>query len=235
MTITDEMIGAYADGALGAEEASAVKAALAQDPALRERLEAHRGLQAALAAHFGPVAEEPVPERLRAVLQPQVEVVDFTAAREKMESKRTLFRAPHYGAMAASLAIGLLGSQLVFTGGGPVGMEGGAMVARADLAQALDSQLASAPLGGATRIGLTFADQEGRVCRTFDRADLSGIACREGGDWRMAITAAPSGASGEYRQAGAPAVLAQAQEMMAGQPFDAAAEKAARDAGWRRD
>lgn len=236
MTISDEMLGAYADGALDAEERAAVEDALARTPALRERLKAHRSLQAALDAQFGPVAEEPIPEHLRALLQPQAEVVDLAAARQKKEAKRPLFRWPHYGAMAASLAVGLLASQLVFADRAPVGMERGAMVARADLAQALDTQLASAPEASeATRIGLTFADQGGRVCRTFDRPDLSGIACREGGDWRMAMTTAPSGAAGEYRQAGAPAVLERAQEMMAGQPFDAAAEKAARDAGWRRD
>ena len=235
MTITDEMLGAYADGALEGEAQAAVERALGQDAGLRERFAAHRRLRAALSAHYAPVAEEPVPERLRAMLEPRAEVADIGAAREKRAQRRALFRWPHYGAVAASLAIGLLAGQLAFTGGGPVSMDRGAMVARADLARALDTQLASAPGGGETRIGLTFADREGRICRSFDRADLSGIACREEGAWRMAVTAAPSGMAGEYRQAGAPAVLAQAQEMMAGQPFDAAAEKAARDAGWRRD
>jgi hypothetical protein len=235
MTISDEMLGAYADGALDAEARQAVEQALESDPALGERLDAHRRLHAALSSHYAPVAEEPVPERLRALLQPQAQVVDFAAVREKRAERRSLFRWPQYGAMAASLAVGLLAGQLAFTGGGPVAMEDGAMVARADLAEALDAQLASAPGDGQTRIGLTFADTQGRICRSFDRADLSGIACREGGDWRMAVTAAPSGATGEYRQAGAPAVLALAQEMMAGQPFDAAAERAARNAGWRRD
>jgi hypothetical protein len=235
MTITDEMLGAYADRALGAEEQARVDDALARDPELRARLEAHRQLGATLAAHFGPVAQEPVPERFRALLRPQAELVDFAAAREKKEVKRPLFRWPHYGAMAASLAAGVLASQLAFGAGGPVRMESGVITAHGELARALDIELASAPTRGETRIGITFADAGGRICRTFDIPDASGIACREGGDWRMEMIAAPSGASGEYRQAGAPAVLEQAQEMMAGQPFGAAAEKAARDAGWRRD
>jgi len=235
MTITDEMLGGYADGALDAEAQASVERALARDPELRERLAAHRRLQATLSAHFAPIVDEPVPERLRALLDPPAEVVDLAAAREKRAQRRALFRWPHYGAMAASLALGLLAGQLAFTDGGPVAMDGGKMVARADLARALDTQLASAPGGGGTRIALTFADREGRICRSFDRADLSGIACREEGAWRLAVTAAPSGAGGEYRQARASAVLEQAEEMMAGQPFDAAAEKAARDSGWRRD
>lgn len=234
MTITDEMLGAYVDGALEPQDLTAVEQALAQDPALRERLDAHRRLHAALSAHYGPVADEPVPEHLRAMLQPQAEVVDLAAAREKKAERRALFGWPQYGAMAASLAVGLLAGQLAFTGGGPVAMEGGAMVARADLAHELDTQLASAPTGD-TRIGLTFADSERRICRTFDSPGLSGIACRHDGDWRLAMTAAPAGGDTEFRQAGAPAVLAQAQKMMAGEPLDAAAERAVRDRGWRRD
>jgi hypothetical protein len=238
MTISDEMLGAYADGALGPEEQAMVERALADDAALRARLDAHRSLYAALSAHFAPVAEEPVPERLRALLQPQTKLVDLAAARQgraEMAERRSLFRWPHYAGMAASLAVGLLAGQLAFGGGDPIGIEDGRMVARAGLARALDTQLASAPTASETRIGLTFADRQGRVCRTFDRADLSGIACHEDSAWRVAMTAAPSGAAGEYRQAGAPALLAEAENMMAAPPFDAAAEREARDARWRRD
>ena len=238
MTISDEMLGAYADGALAPGEQAMVERALTDDPALRARLDAQRRLHAALAAQFGPIAEEPVPERFRALLQPQAQPVDLAAARqaraERIE-RRALFRWPHYAGMAASLAVGLLAGQLALDRGAPIGMDDGALVARADLARTLDSGLASAPAAGETRIGLTFADRQGRVCRSFDRKDLSGIACREDGAWRVAMTAAPSGTAGEYRQAGAPAVLVEAEKMMAGEPFDAAAERAARDNGWRRD
>lgn len=212
MTITDEMLGAYADGALDADTQAAVERALTEDAELRRRLDAHRHLKDALSARYDPVAEEPVPERLRALISPGAEVADFAAAQERRAARRTLFRWPHYGAMAASLALGLIAGQLVFIGGAPVGMDEGTMVARAGLARALDTQLASTP-GGDTRIGLTFADGEGRICRTFDRPDLSGIACREGEQWLMAVAAAPTGTGGEYRQAAAPAVLAQAQEL----------------------
>lgn len=235
MIITDEMVVAFADGALEPQELAAVKQALAQDPELRERLDAHRKLHAALSAYYGPAADEPVPEHLRAMLQPQAEVVDLAAAREKKAERQSLFRWPQYGAMAASLAIGLLAGHLAFTGGGPIAMENGAMVARGGLARDLNTQLASAPGGGETRIGLTFPDSERRICRTFDSPGLSGIACQQDGEWRLAMAAAPAGGNTEFRQASAPAVLAQAQEMMAGPSFDAAAERAARDRGWRRD
>jgi hypothetical protein len=49
-------------------------------------------------------------------------------------------------------------------------------------------------------------------------------------------TAAGSGAQrADYRQAGSENLLVQqaAQEMMAGEPYDDAAERRARDSGWR--
>jgi hypothetical protein len=109
------------------------------------------------------------------------------------------------------------------------------MLARGELAETLETQLASAPdEGAAARIGLSFEDREGRLCRTFDAEALSGIACRAPRGWRLVMTAEGSGAATEYRQAGAPVVLEQAQAMMAAEPLDAAAEEAARDRGWRR-
>jgi hypothetical protein len=122
--------------------------------------------------------------------------------------------------------------------GGPVGVAHGALVAQGPLAGALDYQLASAqPAGAPTRIGLSFAAADGRLCRTFDSAALSGIACLGEAGWQLVMTAAGAQApGGDYRQAasGNPQVLAAAQELMAGEPFDAAAERRARDSGWRR-
>ncbi|MGQ0661875.1 MAG: hypothetical protein ACT4N3_13530, partial [Sphingosinicella sp.] len=103
--------------------------------------------------------------------------------------------------------------------------------------EALSTQLASAQQADATtRIGVSFARADGSLCRTFASANISGLACREGDDWRMIATAAASASPrGDYRQAGAeaPLILQAAQEMMAGEPLDAADERRARDAGWR--
>jgi len=51
----------------------------------------------------------------------------------------------------------------------------------------------------------------------------------------MMTAADASGRRGEFRQAGSgnPLVLQAAQEIMAGEPLDAAAERRARDSGWR--
>ena len=89
---------------------------------------------------------------------------------------------------------------------------------------------------GDTRIGTTFRDGDGQVCRTFDGADVAGFACRDGGAWRIEMLAPGSGrqASG-YQQAtsGAMLVLQAAQERMAGEPVGEDEERRLREAGWR--
>jgi anti-sigma factor RsiW len=61
MMIEDELLIAYADGECDAASRALVEQALAEDPALRERLEQHRRVAARLTAHFGPLAEAPMP------------------------------------------------------------------------------------------------------------------------------------------------------------------------------
>src|SRR5436853_210840 len=81
-------------------------------------------------------------------------------------------------AMAATLAIGVLvGTMVPQRTAAPVEMQGGNLYAAAALDHALDTQLASAPAGG-VRIGLTFRDQAGEVCRSFTQSASSGLACR---------------------------------------------------------
>jgi hypothetical protein len=228
MAIDEDMLMAFADGELDEVGRARVERALAEDPALRARLEQQRRLRARLAAYYGPAAEEEVPERLRAMLE--TNVVRLPAWREP-----PLWRG--FAALAATLLLGLVLGRTWLAPEGPVAVEGGAMVARADLARALDTQLASdQPAGAPTRIGLSFAASDGRLCRTFERAALSGLACRGDRGWQLIMTAAGAPApSGGYRQAGSahPQLLEVAQAMMAGEAFDAAAERRARDTGWR--
>lgn len=232
MAVDRETLHAFLDGELDEAAAREVEAAVAADAALRAELEAQRRLRERLNAHFGPALDEPVPERFRALLEPKV--VDLAAARASRRSRPWLMPM----AMAASLVLGLALGQLVPRGGGEFGTADGAIVARGPLAEALDTQLASAqPADAATRIGVSFARADGTLCRTFASAGTSGLACREGDDWRMVATAAAGPAQrSELRQAGSdsPIILQAAQELMAGEPLDDAAERRARDSGWRR-
>jgi len=229
--IDDALLMAYADGELDEVGRARVERAIAEDSGLRARLEQQQRLRATLAAHYGPTAEEEVPERLRSMLE--TNVVRFAPRPTPLPLWRGV------AALAASLMLGLaLGRTLLAPAGGPVGIEHGTMVAEGALADALDVQLASAqPAGAPVRMGLSFAAADGRLCRTFDSAALSGLACRGESGWQLMMTAAGAGGPrGDYRQAasGNPLVAQAAQELMTGEAFDAAGERRARDAGWRR-
>jgi hypothetical protein len=223
----DDLLMAYADGELDEVSRARVERALAEDPELRARLAQQQRLRATLAAHYGPAAEEEVPERLRAMLE--TNVVRFAPA-----GPRPLWQS--LAALAATLVLGLALGRTLLAPAVPVGIAHGTMVAQGPLADALETQLASAqPADAATRIGLSFAASDGRLCRTFDGAAVSGLACRDDRGWQLVMTtAAPGGPRGDYRQAGSSPLVAQAaQELMTGEAFDAEAERRARDSGWR--
>lgn len=232
MAVTDERLMAWLDGELDAAARSEVEAALAADPDLQSRLETQRKLRARLAARYDPVVEEAVPAHLRAMLEP--EVVDLAA--ERARRARPVWHS--IAAIAATLVLGIaIGYVAAGGNSGPVAVENGVMIARGPLADALDTRLASAQAPDAvTRIGVSFASTDGQLCRTFEDAALSGLACHGARGWQVMVAAPGAGAhEGEYRQAGSGStlVLQAAQEMMAGEPLDADGERRARDAGWR--
>jgi hypothetical protein len=141
--------------------------------------------------------------------------------------------------MAACLLVGVLAGRALYPDQGPLATRGGALVARGGLEKALTTQLASQG-GGVIKVGLTFKDHDGAWCRTFESAPdrLAGLACRADGRWVARTTSVwtPAAAGPEYRTAGSdtpPAVLAAVDAAIAGAPLDAAAERSARDGGWK--
>lgn len=234
MKINEETLMAFADGELFGAEREAVEQALASDPKMRATLEEHRRLRNHLTGHYGPVAQEEVPERLLAMLGAEKleGVVSLSAVRQKKQPIQRLWQ--RYGAIAASLAVGIMAGQLIPSrGDSPIEARSGTLVAQRGLAAALETQLASTQeAGSAIRIGLTFEDRQGRVCRTFDAPALSGLACRSGGDWQVLLAAAGERQDSQFRQAGSPAVTEAAQAMMGSPPLDAEGERKAMGAGW---
>ena len=228
----EEKFFAWLDGELEPETAAEMEAKVASDPELSRMADQHRSFGQQLRGAFDPIATAPVPERLSAALRPSAAVLDFAAAKKR----RTLGSLPQWAAMAATLAVGIVvGTMLPSERGAPVSVEGGKLFAAASLDHALDTQLASAPAGD-VQIGLTFRDQAGEVCRTFTQAGSSGLACRDGDRWQMrGMFAAPEGLGGDYRMAAGmdPNLAALVDSTIAGEPFEAAREKAAKDTGWR--
>ena len=237
MTTDDEKFFAWLDGELSGEEATEMDSKVAADPRLKELAAQHRALASRLRSAFEMVAEAPVPERLsKAVRAPGSEVVDFGQRRRELAARRWA-SLPQWAAMAATLVFGLfVGLMVRGPTGGSVELESGGIYAAAALDQALDSQLASAPEGDVLRIGLTFRDHRGTVCRSFMGEQASGLACRDGDRWRLrGLFATSEGQASDYRMAAGmdPNLAALIDSTMASEPFDAMQERDAKQRGWR--
>lgn len=239
--ITPEELAAWADGEMDEARATEIAVAVAADSSLQAQVDAHRALKETLSAHFASIAEAPVPDHLTAMLRPaaandrvssfegSADIVDFGAVKEALKAKRTM---PRWGwiagpALAATLALA------VFL---PRGTEdtGPGEYAEVQLASALDTQLVAEQGDAETRILLTFQNDIGEYCRAYSAGESGGIACRDDTGWRMeALGEGTEGGDTEFRMAGAAEILAQAQNMAAGEALDEEAEAAAREAGWR--
>ncbi|HYD25720.1 MAG TPA: anti-sigma factor [Croceibacterium sp.] len=227
MSVTREELAAFADGELDADRERQVAAAVAANPALAEQIRAHRALKARLGAHFAPILQAPVPERLTAALRSEPQVVSFAAARARKDRARVL---PRWSWVAGPALVASLVLAVVMP-------RGGADYAERPLSTALDRQLAgSQDAAGPMRILLSFRDDSGAYCRAFAGEAHSGIACRDDAGWRLVFEGAGVPVQrGDYRMAGNPAaeVLERAQALAAGPALDAAQEQAARERGWR--
>src|SRR5205809_6460295 len=167
--ITDETFFAWLDGELDPAEAAAVEKEVALNQGLQRKAEAHRALHGRLRAAFDPIAAAPMPARLAPA---DAKVIDLASRRRP---DRRAWGGLQWTAMAATLAVGIMVGSLVQPGqSGPIAREGGQLVASGELALALGTRLASAPAGQGARIGLTFHDAAGDLCRSFTDQGSSG-------------------------------------------------------------
>ncbi|MEJ0085899.1 MAG: hypothetical protein WDO72_09465 [Pseudomonadota bacterium] len=248
MNYDDETLMAYADGELDAVQRAAIAAAVENDPGLARRVEKHRALRAKVAGAFAEVVNQPLPERLvsaaRANPAPASrgggKVLKFPTKGDRVPGRGWGFR--EWGAMAASVVLGVVISWRVFAPAeqGLFAANGGALVARGELANALDRQLASDQRREEpVQIGVTFKARDGNYCRSFTlpATRTAGLACRAGGDWQVAATAVAELPAGQLQQAAGAmpaAILAAIERRIAGEALDAAGEENARLGGWDR-
>jgi hypothetical protein len=248
MKYSDETLMAYADGELDAETSARVEAAAAADPALARVIARHRALREELRRGFDPVIGEPVPEKLLAAVRSDAaEPIDLRARRHAGRSDaapaaQSRWSWAQWGAIAASLLIGVLAGSRLWTGPEPMLLhsEGTGLSAGGELAFALTGKLATeSDPGDAVRLGPSFRAETGEYCRSFAIARAAGLACREAGRWRVELLAVAEAAAtpGEtYRMAGAelPKPVREAIDgRIQGEPLDAAGEAAAMEQGWR--
>jgi hypothetical protein len=227
MTITPELLAAYADGELDYEDRHRVEAAMVTDPALVDEVRAHRALRAQLEAHYGPIFLEPLPERLLPAELPTAAIVDFAAAKEVRHRRRAMFSRsawPVGGAIAAMLVLGVMFSDTFRTNAN--GLPESTVLA-------LDSQ--SSGEVGETRVLLSFVDKNGSYCRVYTERSSSGIACRSGDDWLLRWRGrGDAPLEGEMRQASSADAFTEAQRMSASDALDAAQEAQAIADSWVR-
>jgi hypothetical protein len=220
-----ERLIAYVDGELVGAEAARFEAEMGADPALAAEVARHRTLAAKVGGAYAPVLDEPVPPQLLAVA---------AAANDRGRARPMLMP---WAGIAAALVVGVLAGRIAWPGQGPLATHDGALVARGRLAAALSTQLAADP--GPVKLSVSFKTADGRYCRTFQSpADrLAGLACHDDGRWvARTVTAWTPAPAAAYRTAGSdtpPEVLASVDALISGAPLDAAAERAARDKGWR--
>ena len=243
MNFSDETLMAYADGELDDAARADIERALRSDPALAARVAEHQALRSDVFAAFAPILDEPVPPALTAAALPG-KVADLSAARsaraDKAAAARHRWSWPEWGAIAATLAVGVLIGRLGLGGGSDAALvvargDGGKLVAQGPLAAALSQQLTAD--SGAVRIGVSFAAKDGALCRSFIAGGTAGLACRNGKEWQVPVMAeAAPAAAGDYRQAGSampPAVLDAVDARIAGPALDAKAEQEAVQRGWQ--
>ena len=232
---TDETLMAYADGELDPAERADVEAAMRDDAAVAERVARHHAMRTMLQSAYAPELEEAPPARLLAAAR---------AARRPAEARRW---RPLLS-MAASLLIGLaVGYAGLRQTNSLIGQDGGTLVARGDLADALSNQLGGDRSGSArVKIGLSFLTASGDYCRVFTlsgAASPAGVACHSSSAWQLRALAQGADATSSHRSSESyrtassalPRLVIDAvQQQMAGEPLDENAERQARQQGWQK-
>jgi hypothetical protein len=249
---TPAELGAFVDGELPPQEMARIATLIAARPDLEAIVSRQMRMRAQLAAVFAPPLQEPVPRPLQdAARNTPISwrarlLAQGRALRDRLAS-RWVWRIaiPAAATLALGLVAGVAIDRLVSIS--PLierSPETGQMVAQGQLARVLNDQLASA--GGTSQqagVGISFRNRNGQDCRTFEVAgdtnEISGIACRAKGNWAIAALASQkreSNTSSAYQMAGSemPDVIRKAVgAMIVGAPFDAQAERRARDRQWQ--
>jgi hypothetical protein len=237
MTPTPEeqaLIDAYIDKELDHDDAVRAKQLLEERADLRSYADQQRRLKERLDAAFSPIANAEIPPRLIDAAQRSPMPIGAASQPSAWASIRHLL--PIAAAVVFSLALGLFLGRTSTSSVIGVGRDGAA-VAQGPLARALTTQLAADP--GTIAIGLSFHNKDGAMCRTFASPSLAGIACRKANTWLITDLATGDGPipdPAKFQTTGAPLpqhLRDRIKDMIRGDVLDAAAERAARDRGWR--
>ena len=253
MTFSDDILMAYAEGELDEPQRGDVERALRTDPALAAIVERHRALRQELVDAFEGAAHEAEPapaggagagkvlsldaaRHARPRPTPAAAATGATATGTTAPEAARPIAWPRWTALTATLVLGVLAGSLWFGGAdgnsGFISADiGGRLLARGQLDGALSRQLASDPAPNSpVRIGASFGTRDGGYCRTFRMGASAGLACRSGDTWRIPVLSEALRARGAMPEAIRDAI----EERILGAPMNGAAERAARERGWKR-
>lgn len=217
--IPDEVLMAYADGELPADEAATLEARLSEDADLAARVQVFSASAAALQGlkHADTPATMPagLEQALRArVASAAVDAPAMVAADPVPAGNVVAFpqrRVPLWtGALAATvaLAVGLGAGLLAGKGTGP---SGGADPVFAALDSLPSGEATTLADGSELRMVASFNSSDGALCREYEQIGQNAtgqltVSCRDQGAWVPQLVVALGGAEG-YAPASAPELL----------------------------
>ena len=244
--IRRETLDAYVDGELAPDEMTRVAALLAERADLKTYVDSQIALRNRLSDSFAPLMAEPISDRLQRTLRaapPHLHLASLLGWLGEFRSWRV--GVPLAASLAFGLVVGVVAiersarTELPFVRS----LQNGEVLAQGELAGALNQQLESSDQRDQrARIGISFRSRAGFDCRTFEwrgtTTTANGVACHTARDWAVAALATTRRTvdnQAAYQMAGAAmpdAIRNTVNDMIAGAPYDAAAERAARDNHW---
>ncbi|MCZ4268835.1 hypothetical protein O4H48_13090 [Rhodobacteraceae bacterium G21628-S1] len=217
--IPDEVLMAYADGELPADEAAALEARLSEDADLAARVQVFSASAAALQGLKHADTSAAMPAGLEQALRARVssaaaDTPAMVAADPVPAGNVVAFpqrRVPLWtGALAATvaLAVGLGAGLLAGKGTGP---SGGADPVFAALDSLPSGEVTTLADGTELRMVASFNSSDGALCREYEKIGQNAtgqltVACRDQGAWVPQLVVALGGAEG-YAPASAPELL----------------------------
>src|SRR5690348_2858682 len=160
MNPTREELCAYIDGELGPSEMARIANAVESSPELKQYVLNQERLLENLHSAFAPLMNEAVPERqflaaMNAPVSMRSRVREWLGRRVSHRSGSVLRFAVPTAALVVGLFVGI-GLERPDSADFIASPGSGQIIARADLARALNHELASQPSAATTRIGMTF-------------------------------------------------------------------------------
>lgn len=246
---TDEILSAFIDGELPAEEMDEVRREIDQSAALAARVEALKKADRAVACAYRAIDDEPMPQGVLDLLAAKSEAPDSNVV--SLPRRRAGGGARYWpAALAASLALAAgVGLGLQFSAGGALIAgtieKGNPLYAALETTPSAETVKLDGRRGAIFTPVLSFRSQAGDICREFslssgDRGNRA-VACRGDDAWivEFAVAAAPLATdSGVYSTASSglnEAFDSFVDDLIANEPFAPEEEAALIEAGWKAD